>query len=382
MKINTGLLSLALGAFAIGTTEFAPMGLLPLIASDLGVSIPKAGLLISAFALGVVISAPVLALVTSQIARRRLLIIMTGILVAGNALSAISDTYSMMLYSRIVTALNMGTFFGVGAVVAAGLVPKERQASAVAVMFMGLALSNVLGVPLATWAGEQFGWRAPFWAIAILGLVTMGALRLTLPVLPGAEAGNTRSEIRALMKKEVILALSLTALGATAWFSVVSYITPILRDVTQTSPFLTAIMLVIFGAGLTVGNWLGGRFADRSIDNTLIVALAGIAVTQIALAFLMPYVIVTAIIIFFWAVGSFAIVPPLQMRVIAAASEAPNLASSVNISAFNTGNALGAAIGGGVIATGAGYPAVAIVGALVALVALGMVLALRKKTLS
>jgi DHA1 family inner membrane transport protein len=363
MKLNPGLLALAVGAFAIGVTEFAPMGLLPVIANGLGVSIPTAGLLISAYALGVVIGAPLMTLTTGRVPRRTLLIALAGIFTAGNLLAAVSTSYGMLLAARILTSLNHGAFFGVGSIVAASLVPAERRAGAVAAMFMGLTIANVVGVPAATWAGEQFGWRAAFWGIAALGVATMASLRLTLPALPAPAGGNAMAELRVLTRGAVLSALGLTVVGASAMFTVFTYITPILRDVTHASFGFVTAMLVTYGVGLTVGNGLGGRFADRSVDRTLIVTLAALTVILVAFAVLMPFALPTAIVVFLWGVASFALVPPLQVRVMHAAAEAPNLASAMNIGAFNMGNAIGAAVGGGVIAAGLGYQAVALAGA-------------------
>jgi MFS transporter, DHA1 family, inner membrane transport protein len=363
MKLNAGLIALAVGAFGIGVTEFAPMGLLPVIASDLGVSIPSAGLLISAYAMGVMIGAPLMTLTTGRIPRRTLLIGLAGIFTLGNLLAAVSTSYGLLLAARIVTSFNHGAFFGVGSLVAASLVAPGQRASAVAAMFMGLTIANVVGVPLATWAGEHLGWRASFWGITGLGIVTMAALRLTLPNLPAPSTSNVLAELRVLTRPRVLGALALTVVGSSAMFTVFTYITPILRDATHASLGFITAMLMLYGLGLTAGNWLGGRFADRSVDRTLLVTLASLTAVLVAFAWSMPFAAPTAVLIFLWGVASFALVPPLQVRVMSEASEAPNLASAVNIGAFNLGNAFGAALGGGVIATGLGYPAVAIAGA-------------------
>ncbi len=363
MKFNLGLLALSVGAFGIGVTEFAPMGMLPVIAGDLGVSIPAAGLLISAYALGVMIGAPLMTLTTGRVPRRMLLIGLAGIFTLGNLLAAVSDGYAMLMAARILTSFNHGAFFGVGSIVAASLVPPQRRAGAVAAMFMGLTIANVVGVPLATWAGEHLGWRVSFWGIAGLGVVTMIALRLTLPPLPGSTGGNAMAELRVLTRSKVLGALALTMVGSSAMFTVFTYITPILREATHASLGFITAMLVLYGLGLTAGNWLGGKFADRSVDRTLIVTLASLTAILVAFALLMDHAAPTAVLVFLWGVASFALVPPLQVRVMTAAADAPNLASAVNIGAFNLGNAFGAALGGGVIAGGLGYPAVALAGA-------------------
>jgi MFS transporter, DHA1 family, inner membrane transport protein len=379
MKLNPPLLALAAGAFGIGVTEFAPMGLLPVIATDLGVSIPTAGLLISAYALGVMLGAPLMTLTTGRVPRRTLLIGLAAIFTVGNLLSAVADSYGLLLAARVVTSLNHGAFFGVGSIVAAGLVPPNRQAGAVAAMFMGLTIANVVGVPLATWAGDVLGWRASFWGIAAIGVLVMAALRLTLPNLPAPTGGNMAAELRVLGRGPVLAALALTVIGSSAMFTVFTYIAPILREQTHASLGFVTAMLVTYGLGLTVGNWLGGKFADKSVDCTLIVTLASLAVLLVAFAVAMPYAVPTSVLVFLWGVASFALVPPLQVRVMAAASDAPNLASSMNIGAFNLGNAIGAAVGGAVIAGGLGYPAVSLAGAVAAGLGLLLVLILVRR---
>lgn len=379
MKLNPPLLALAAGAFGIGVTEFAPMGLLPVIATDLGVSIPTAGLLISAYALGVMLGAPLMTLTTGRVPRRTLLIGLAGIFTIGNLLSALSTDYGMLLAARVITSLNHGAFFGVGSIVAAGLVAPNRQAGAVAAMFMGLTIANVVGVPLATWAGDVLGWRASFWGIAGIGVLVMAALRATLPNLPAPSGGNVAAELRVLGRGPVLAALALTVIGSSAMFTVFTYIAPILREQTHASLGFVTAMLVTYGLGLTVGNWLGGKFADRSVDRTLIVTLASLAAILVAFAVAMPFAVPTSVLVFLWGVASFALVPPLQVRVMAAAGDAPNLASSVNIGAFNLGNAIGAAVGGAVIAGGLGYPAVSIAGAIAAGLGLLLVLVLTRR---
>ena len=379
MKLNPPLLALAAGAFGIGVTEFAPMGLLPVIATDLGVSIPTAGLLISAYALGVMLGAPLMTLTTGRMPRRALLIGLAAIFTVGNLLSAISTDYSMLLVARVITSLNHGAFFGVGSIVAAGLVPPNRQAGAVAAMFMGLTIANVVGVPLATWAGDALGWRASFWGIAAIGVGVMAALRLTLPNLPAPTGGNIAAELRVLSRGSVLAALALTVIGSSAMFTVFTYIAPILREQTHASLGFVTAMLVTYGLGLTLGNWLGGKFADKSVDRTLIVTLASLSAILVAFAVAMPFAVPTSILVFLWGIASFALVPPLQVRVMGAAGDAPNLASAMNIGAFNLGNAIGAAVGGAVIAGGLGYPAVSLAGAVASGLGLLLVLFLSRK---
>lgn len=380
MKLNPPLLALATGAFGIGVTEFAPMGLLPIIAEDLGVSIPTAGLLISAYAIGVMLGAPLMTLTTGRMRRRTLLISLAGIFTLGNLMAALANSYEMLMAARLVTSLNHGAFFGVGSIVAMSVVPKDKSAGAVAAMFMGLTIANVVGVPFATWVGDQLGWRAAFWGIAALGVLTMMALVATLPNNPAPKDGSPISELRALGRKSVLGALGLTVLGSSAMFTVFTYIAPILQTETGASVGFITAMLVTYGLGLTVGNWLGGHFADKSVNMTLIVTLSGLTITLIAFGALMAFPIPAALLIFVWGVASFALVPPLQVRVMQSAHDAPNLASAVNIGAFNLGNAIGAGLGGAVIALGLGLPAVAFAGAGMAALGLIAVLLLSKGT--
>lgn len=271
--------------------------------------------------------------------RRALLFGLAFFFTLGNLLPAVSDSYSVLLFARLITSLNHGAFFGVGSIVAANLVPPQKQAGAVAAMFMGRTLVNVVGMPLATWAGERLGWRVSFWGIAVLGVVTMAAHRLTLPALPAQVGGDTMAELRVLGRRAVFGALALTVVGSSAMFTVFTYITPILCEVTHASLGFVPAMLVTYGLGPTLGNWLGGKFADRSVDRTLIVTLASLTAVLIAYAALMPYAVESAVLIFPWRCRKF--------RAGSAAADVPNFASAMNIGAFNLGNALGEAIGGG-----------------------------------
>jgi len=254
-------------------------------------------------------------------------------------------------------------------------VPPEKRAGAVAAMFMGLTLATIGGVPLATWFGELLGWRTSFWGIAGLGLVAMSALWYALPNVPLPKSDGVMAEIRVLGRGPVLAALALTVVGSSAMFTVFTYIAPILHSEAQASTTFITVMLVLFGIGLTLGNVWGGKAADRSVDRTLIVSLAVLIAVLLVFPLLMPWSLPTALAVLVWGAASFALVPPLQMRVMEAAKDAPNLASAVNIGAFNLGNAIGAALGGAVINAGLGYPAISLAGALMAGLGLLMVLA-------
>lgn len=374
MRINPPLVALAIGAFGIGVTEFAPMGMLPGIASDLGVSIPAAGLLVSAYALGVLLGAPLMTLTTGKIPRRYLLIGLMAIFTLGNLMSALATDYTSLLIARVVTSLNHGAFFGVGSIVAASVVAPDKRAGAVAAMFMGLTLATIGGVPLATWFGEVLGWRTAFAGITGLGVLAMFALWFALPNVPLPKSDGVLAEIRVLGRGPVLAALALTVIGSSAMFTVFTYIAPILSSETQASTAFITAMLVLYGIGLTLGNVWGGKAADRSVDRTLIVSLSALILVLLAFTVLMRWPLPAAVAILIWGIASFAIVPPLQMRVMEAAKAAPNLASAVNIGAFNLGNAIGAALGGAVINAGLGYPAISLAGAAMAGLGLLMVL--------
>lgn len=363
MKLNLPLLALALGAFGIGVTEFSPMGMLSVIANDLEVSIPTAGMLISAYAFGVVVGAPIMTLGFAKMSRRNLLLLSMAIFTLGNLISALSDSYSTLLIGRIVTSFNHGAFFGIGAVVATQLVPPEKQAGAVAAVFSGLTLANIGGVPLATYVSETVGWRTAFMGMTIIGLATLLALRTTLPKLEADTSGSIRNELKVLSKGSVLFALLLTIVGSSSMFTVFSYISPILLEETGVDALFVTYMLVLYGLGLAVGNWLSGRFADENLTGTLVVSMTATMILLAVFAGTMQIAWLAPPIIFLWGISSFAVVPPLQALVVTEARDAPNLASSMNIAAFNLGNAVGAALGGAVIYLGLGLPAVALAGA-------------------
>lgn len=370
MKLNLPLLALSVGAFGIGTTEFAPMGLLPVIARDLVVSIPHAGLLVTGYALGVMAGAPLMTVGTARLAPKTVLLAMMALFTIGNALSAIAPSYAVLLAARIITSLCHGAYFGVGSVVAASLVPKDRSASAVATMFMGLTVANIGGVPLATFVGQHAGWRVAFGGIAMLGVAALVALHFALPKSPAAARQDLGQALAVMRRPAVLMALLTTVLGSAAMFTVFTYIAPILGEITRATPNQVTLALVIYGAGLTIGNYLGGRFADRALRPTLLVTLAALVALLLLFAVTMRSSIPALATIFAWGIATFALVPALQLRLMQVASEAASLASAINIGAFNLGNALGAALGGAVISAGLGYPPVAIAGAVLALAGL------------
>ncbi len=374
MKINFPLLALAIGAFAIGTTEFSPMGFLPQIAENLNISIPTAGMLITAYALGVMIGAPIMTLWFGHFSRRKALMIAMSIFTVGNILAAIAPSYWGLMGARILTSLNHGVFFGIGSIVATSVVPKDKQASAVAMMFMGLTIANIGGVPLATWVGQNIGWRMAFAAIAGLGVITMLALWKALPEGAVGQRPNVKAELQVLTRKPVVLALLTTIMSAGAMFTLYTYIAPTLQNITHASPGFITMMLVLIGVGFSIGNHFGGKFADLSLTKTLTGFLLLLMATMLLFPILAQTKMGAALALVVWGAAAFAVVPPLQMRVMAVAHEAPGLASSVNIGAFNLGNAVGAAAGGAVLSMGLSYAAVSITGAVLTALALVLVL--------
>lgn len=372
MKSSAALFALAVGAFAIGTTEFTPMGLLPVIADGVGADIPKAGMLVTAYAVGVMLGAPAMTLLFDRYGKRSALMSLMLIFTVGNLLSAFSPNYATLLASRLVTSLNHGAFFGIGAVVAASVVPKDKQAGAIAAMFMGLTVANIGGVPAATWIGQQVGWRMAFAGTAVLGLVTIAALWVALPKSERGTPPDVRRELSVLTRPEVLLAMGTTVLGAGSMFALYTYVAPVLADITHASPGFVAFALVLIGVGFTVGNSLGGRLADWSLDGATKLILAVLAIVSAVMPLILASHIGAAIGLLAWGAAAFGVVPPVQMRVMQTAAQAPGLASSVNIGAFNLGNAVGAALGGAVISQGFGYAAVPIVGALLAAGGLGL----------
>jgi DHA1 family inner membrane transport protein len=369
------ILALAVASFCIGTTEFVIMGLLPEVAADLGVSIPAAGLLVTGYALGVVIGAPIIAVGTARLPRKPVLIGLAMMFVLGNLLCAIAPTYWTLMIARVITAFGHGAFFGIGSVVAASLVPANKRASAIALMFAGLTLANILGVPGGTALGEAYGWRATFFAVVVIGLLSVAAITFLVPagVAPPGK-GGVAGEVKVLGKLQVWLAMIISALASASLFAVFTYIKPILTDVTGVSVDSVTWILLLFGGGMTIGNIIGGKLADWKLMPTAIGALVVMAAIHVAFAELSYSAPAAILLVFLWGVITFVIVPPMQMRVVETASEAPNLAATLNQGAFNAGNAAGAWAGGAAISMGVSYADLPLVGAVIALSAFGVAL--------
>ena len=360
------LYALAAGAFGIGTTEFVIMGLLIQVAVDLKVTIATAGLLISGYALGVFVGAPVLTVATSRWPRKTVLIGLMAIFTLGNLCCALAPNYTLLLLARVVTSLAHGTFFGVGSVVATSLVPADRRASAISIMFTGLTIATLLGVPAGAWLGLHFGWRSTFWAVAAIGVLAMLVIATLVPA--DREHGKriaVRDELRAIGQPSVLLGLLMTVLGFAGVFTVFTYIQPILTEVTGFAQGAVSPILLVFGVGLIAGNLLGGKLADRHLTRALWSTLVALIVVLGAMGFALHNKALAVLFVGLLGVAAFATVPPLQLWVLHKADDAKNLASSLNIGAFNLGNALGAWLGGVVVARGPGLGALTWIAALV-----------------
>jgi DHA1 family inner membrane transport protein len=363
------LYALTAGAFGIGVTEFVIMGLLLEVSADLGVTIAAAGLLISGYALGVVVGAPLLTALTARWPRKGVLIGLMVIFILGNAAAAIAPSYGLLMGARVLTAFAHGTFFGVGSVVATGLVAPERRASAIAIMFTGLTVANILGVPFGTWLGQHYGWRATFWAVTVIGIAALAVLALLVPKDKAApEAVDWRADLRAMMRRPVLLGLLTTVLGYAGVFAVFTYIAPALTGITGLPASAVSPVLLVFGGGLILGNLLGGKLADRHLNRTVLGSMLALAVVLGLMGFALHNQIAAVVFVGLLGATGFATVAPLQMWVLQKAEGAgQSLASSLNIAAFNLGNALGAWIGGLVIEHGPGLGAVAPISALLPL---------------
>lgn len=368
-----GLVALAIGGFGIGLTEFVIMGLLPDVAADFGVTEAAAGWFISGYALAVVVGALGLTAATTRLPRKPVLMGLLVLFIAGNAVSALAPTYELMMTGRVIAALCHGAFFGIGSVVAAGLVAPEKAAGAIAVMFTGLTAANVLGVPFGTFLGQEFGWRSTFWVISAIGVLALVGIATLVPSLRiDGPVPSLRRELGAFRSGQVWLSLAVTVLGFGGMFGAFTYIAYTLTDVSGFEAGAVPWLLVLFGAGLVVGNWIGGRLADRSIDGTLLAFLAALVVVLALFGWLAASAVATVVLLVLMGGFGFGTVPGLQSRIMRYASSAPTLASGANIAAFNLGNALGAFAGGVAITAGLGYASPIMVGAVITLAALAV----------
>ncbi len=370
-QFRSAVLALGVGGFSIGTGEFVIMGLLPEVANDLHVTIPQAGHVISAYALGVVIGAPVLAVLAARWPRRALLVALMALYALGNFASALAPGYLWLNGLRFIAGLPHGTYFGVAALVAASLAPPDRRASAVGLVMLGLTGATLVGVPIAAWLGQHWGWRAAFVFVGLIAAVACVLVRRSVPNLPADAGAGPWRELGALANPQVWLTLGIGAIGFGGMFAVFSYVKPTLIEVSGLSVNLVPVVLSLFGLGMVVGNLVGSRLADKALMPTVAGLLAWSAAVLGAFVFTAHHAVSAAITVFL--VGTVvAIAPALQIRLMDVAGDAQTLAAALNHSAFNLANALGAWLGGIAIAAGLGWTSTGWVGALLALAGLGM----------
>jgi DHA1 family inner membrane transport protein len=367
-KFPTSLLSLTVGAFAIGMTEFIIMGLLPNVADDLHVSIPMAGQLITSYALGVAVGAPLLTILTRSMPQKKLLVLLMSIFIVGNAVSSIAPAYDFLIAARILTALAHGTFLGVGALIASRLVSPDRQASAVSIVLAGLTIANIVGVPFGTFIGQHLGWRSSFGAITALGVISLFGIIRFVPEIHKEQAVSLRQELRSLFDRRVLLMFLTGALGCASLFAVFTYITPMLETISGFAEHSVTWILVLFGCGVTIGNLLGGKLADWRLKPYLLTTFAVLTVILALLSAAMTYPALAVAAVFLWGVAAFGIMPGIQIRIFKLADEAPLLAATSIHSVLNLGNAAGAYLGGMVI-TYSGLHAVPWLGSVLAALA-------------
>ncbi|RSD28516.1 MFS transporter [Mesobacillus subterraneus] len=355
-KGTLSLLALAISAFGIGTTEFVPVGLLSTISDDLNISITLAGLLISGYAMGVAFGAPVLTALTNKMSRKTLLMALMVIFIIGNSMAAISTSFALLLAARIITAFSHGVFFSIGSTIAADLVPEDKRASAIAFMFTGLTVATVTGVPLGTFIGQIFGWRATFWGVALLGVVGILASAVLIPkTIKEAPPSKFSDQLKILGNGPLLLAFAITALGYGGTFVAFTYLTPILQEITGFTPKVVSIILLVYGVAVAIGNAIGGKAANQNPLRALLWMFVVQAIILVILTFTAPFKVAGVITIFVMGMFAFMNVPGLQVLVVRLAERyvpaAVNVASALNIAAFNLGIAIGAFVGGLVVDT-------------------------------
>lgn len=354
-SLFTVILALAIGGFCIGTTEFVAMGLIQEIAKDLQVSIPDAGYFISAYALGVVIGAPIIAITCAQIPRKKLLLLLMLFYGIANTLTALADTPETVLLSRFIAGLPHGAYFGIGALVATELANPNRRSTAIALMMMGLTIATVIGVPLATWIGQQFGWRSGFIFSALIAFLTLIAIISFVPHIPVHKTASIKNELAGLKNINIWLTLAVGAIGFGGMFSVYSYISPILTEYTQTDIIVVPFALAIWGIGMVIGGLLAGHFADKNLNKTIVGVLISSAITFLLVSFMMDNIFTALIGLFLIGMTVVGLASTLQIRLMEVAGNAQSLAASLNHSAFNLANALGAYLGGWVLTQNMGW---------------------------
>lgn len=368
---------LTFSAFGIGTSEYIIMGLLSEIAEDLNITIPQAGSLVTMYAMGVVVGGPLLAILTMKLSRKIALLSLMFMFIIGNILCALSTSYYFLMVARVLAALCHGTFFGIASVVAAGIVDENKKSQAIALVFMGVSLANILGVPVGTHIGEQFGWRATFWLVSAIGVLSVLALLKFIPSNLPMPSGDIIGEFKILKHRRVFIPLILSVLTSASLFTIFTYIDPILQKVTMVNKAAVVKILFWIGAGLSIGTLTGGKLGDKSLIKSLISIMFLIVIIQIIMLFVNTKIIPMIAALFAWSITGFAICPMLQALVVEQAKGAPNLASTFNQSSFNLGNAIGAKYGGLLIHYGIAYKNLSVYAAIIMIIAIILTLYFR-----
>ncbi|BDW93680.1 chloramphenicol resistance protein [Flagellimonas marinaquae] len=383
-SLPAALWALTISAFGIGTTEFVIVGLLPTVANDLNTSISSAGLLVSLYALGVAIGAPVLTALTSKIARKRLLIGIMLLFIIGNGLATIAPSFTLLILARILTGFAHGVFFSIGSTIAASLVPEDKRASAISIMFAGLTVAIVTGVPLGTYIGQNFGWRATFVGVAILGVIGALASYFLVPSnIKKSPPLRLVDQLKVLKNPSILLVLAITALGYGGTFVTFTYLAPLLEEVTGFSASMTSVLLLVYGIAIALGNIIGGKVSNKTPGKALMVMFALQAVVLVVLYFTVSSPIWSIVTLFFMGILAFSNVPALQLYVVKMAEKylpgTEDVASALNIAAFNVGIAIGAYVGGLIVESTLGVAATPWVGSILVVVGFILTLALYKK---
>lgn len=378
-RMPAALWALTISAFGIGTTEFVIVGLLPTMAKDLHISIPSAGLLVSLYAIGVAIGAPILTALTSRVPRKQLLISLMALFIVGNGLASLAPGFVPLVIARIITGFAHGVFFSIGSTIAAALVPAEKRASAIAIMFAGLTVAIVTGVPFGTYIGQQFGWRATFIGVAVLGIIGLVASWILVPNnLANEKAASLKTQLKVITNKRLVLGFLMTALGYGGTFVAFTYLSPILQEITGLSESVVNIVLLLYGVAIAIGNIVGGKVANKNPLKALLWMFALQALVLLLFTFTVQYTVLAMITLFIMGALSFANVPGLQLYVVQTAEKhlpgTEDVASAFNIASFNIGIAIGAYAGGLIVASPLGLGATPWVGAILVLLAVGVTL--------
>lgn len=370
--VNLAILALAIGGFAIGTTEFVTMGLLPQIASGVGITIPAAGHVVSAYALGVVVGAPLIATLAARMQRKSVLVWLMVAFAAGNIASSMAASYPQLMLARFLSGMPHGAFFGIGAVVAASLVPIHRRTWAVSMMLAGLTVANIIGVPLTTWVGQHFGWQWPYALVGVIALATVAAIWAWVPHRPAAGDASMRAELRSLRRLQVWLALLIGTVGFGGMFATYAYIAPTMTELTGYPSAAVPVILAIYGIGMTTGAFLSGRVAAHGLMRGIFLCLAMIAVILALFGYAAHNKVTAVLVVFLLGMVPTILVPMLQTRLMDVAHEGQSLAAALNHSTLNMANALGAWLGSVVLEAGYGYEWPSRVGVVLALASMGI----------